>query len=171
MNPVLISKSILMLGIASWMTVAVINNATDSSTNRFFLGAMLEMRLLENEPAGLGRGLLWRAWAIPGVATALLWGIVTVQAAIAIYLWKAALQLAIATIHKAQEPIEAARATAVRALSGFMALWLAFMVGGFWFGYWIKQGPIQQVHMTLLIISIISTGFVANRLLEQPRPE
>lgn len=52
-----------------------------------------------------------------------------------------------------------------------MALWLAFMVGGFWFGYWIKQGPIQQVHTTLLIISILSTGYVANRLLEQPRPE
>ncbi|CAD0215726.1 hypothetical protein AGRHK599_LOCUS3981 [Rhizobium rhizogenes] len=52
-----------------------------------------------------------------------------------------------------------------------MALWLAFMVGGFWFGYWIKQGAIHQVHMTLLIISILSTGYVANRLLEQPRPE
>ncbi|MBO0128956.1 hypothetical protein [Agrobacterium sp. OT33] len=78
------------------------------------------------------------------MATALLWGIVTVQAA---------------------------RETAVRALSGFMALWLAFMVGGFWFGYWIKQGAIHQVHMTLLIISILSIGYVANRLLEQPRPE
>lgn len=40
------------------------------------------------------------------------------------------------------------------ALSMFAAMWLVFLCGGLWFGYWIKQGPIQGVHFTLLILSV-----------------
>ncbi|MCW0983654.1 DUF2165 domain-containing protein [Agrobacterium sp. BT-220-3] len=171
MNSVLLSKSALMVGIASWMTVAVINNATDPITNRFFLGAMLQMRLLAGDQDALGAGLLWRAWAIPGTAEVFLWVIVVIQAAIAGYLWKAAVQLTFASIRRNVCDIEMARTTAIRALTCFMMLWIAFMVGGFWFGYWIKQGAIQQVHMTLLIISIISTAYIANRSLERHSEE
>lgn len=166
MNPSVMAKAVLLVGLAAWMTVAVVNNASDPGTNHVFVGAMLEMRLLQDDPDGLGRNLLWRA--VPaGLASPLLWLIVLVQAGIAAYLWKAGLACAASVLRKDAELPDAARQTALRALTGFMALWLAFMVGGFWFGYWIKQGVIQQVHMTLLIISVLSLHFVGNRANER----
>jgi len=166
MNSVLLSKTVLLVGIASWMTVAVINNATDPTTNRFFLGTMLEMRLLQDEPDQLGSGLTWRAWSVTEAVSLLLWLIVAIQALIAAYLWKGAGSFAFAAFGKSNDAIEAARATAIRALTCFIALWLTFMVGGFWFGYWIKQGAIQQVHLTLLILGVICSAYIANRSVE-----
>jgi hypothetical protein len=54
-----------------------------------------------------------------------------------------------------------ARRAANLALCAFTGLWLIFMLGGFWFGYWIKQGPVQQVHMMLLLIGI-GYGIIVN---------
>ncbi|KAB2758405.1 DUF2165 family protein [Brucella anthropi] len=165
MNAVVTAKSVLMLGIAGWMTIAVLNNATDPGTNRFHLGMMFEMALLSEEPNGLGQNLRWRA--LPAAITAtVLWVVVAVQAAVTAYLWKAAWACAAAALRSPDPLPDAARKTAVRALTCFMALWLCFMIGGFWFGYWIKQGAIQQVHMTLLILSVLSIGFIGNRQLE-----
>lgn len=170
MNAVVTAKSVLILGLAGWMTVAVLNNATDPGTNRFHLTAMFEMALLEEEPNGLGQNLRWRAlpsWITPVV----LWLVIAVQAAITLYLWKAALGCMAVTLRGRSAFPDKVRNTAVRALTCFMALWLCFMIGGFWFGYWIKQGAIQQVHMTLLILSVLSIAFVGNRQLEAPLPE
>ncbi|MFV0643302.1 MAG: DUF2165 family protein, partial [Sphingomonadaceae bacterium] len=100
------------------------------------------------------------------IAPITLWLIVAVQAAIAIYLWRAAIACATAALCGAQSFSEPVRGRAVSALTCFMMLWLCFMIGGFWFGYWIKQGAIQQVHMTLLIISVLSIGFIGNREIE-----
>lgn len=41
-----------------------------------------------------------------------------------------------------------------QALLLFIFHWGAFLCGGLWFGYWLKQGAIQMVHMTLLVIGI-----------------
>lgn len=165
MNAVIIAKSVLMLGVSGWMTVAVLNNATDPATNRFHLGMMFEMALLAEEPNGLGQNLRWRA--LPNAITpVVLWIVVAVQAAITAYLWKAAWGCATAALRGRSALPDDTRQTAVRALTCFMALWLCFMIGGFWFGYWIKQGGIQQVHMTLLIVSVLSIGFIGNRQLE-----
>lgn len=170
MNAVVAAKSVLMLGLAGWMTVAVLNNVTDPGTNRFHLATMFEMALLDDEPNGLGQSLRWRAlpsWITPVV----LWLVVAVQAAITLYLWKAALGCMAVALRGRSALTDATRNSAVRALACFMALWLCFMIGGFWFGYWIKQGAIQQVHMTLLILSVLSITFVGNRQLESPPAE
>ncbi|MFT3690226.1 DUF2165 family protein [Paenirhodobacter sp.] len=165
MNAVVAAKSVLMLGLAGWMTVAVLNNVTDPGTNHFHLGAMFEMALLAEEPNGLGQNLRWRA--LPGAVTpVILWLVVAVQTGITAYLWKAAWGCAATALRGGPVLPEATRATAIRALTCFMALWLCFMIGGFWFGYWIKQGAIQQVHMTLLIVGALSISFVGNRQLE-----
>lgn len=165
MNAVVTAKSVLMLGLAGWMTIAVLNNVTDPGTNRFHLGMMFEMTLLADEPDGLGQNLRWRAFP-RAITPAVLWGVVAVQIAVAAYLWKAALGCSAAALQGRDRLSAGTRRAAVRALTCFMALWLCFMIGGFWFGYWIKQGAIQQVHMTLLILSVLCIGFVGNREIE-----
>ncbi|GGK43131.1 DUF2165 family protein [Salinarimonas ramus] len=166
-KPILLTKTVLMAGIAAWMSIAVFNNATDPGTNRYLLGLMLEMTLLQDEPNGLGAGLLWRAWSSE-VAPPLLWGIVAVQIAIALYLWRGALTFGAAAFSGDRVALEDARRTCIRALTAFMTLWIFFLCGGLWFGYWMKQGAVQMVHMTLLIMSVLFIGFMADRRGERP---
>jgi len=165
MSPIHLAKCVLLLGLSSWMTVAVFNNATDPSTNHFFLGTMLDMHLLANDPNELGVGLRWRAWSA-SQAPLLLSLIIGVEVLISAYLWKGGISLTVAVIRQDEYGIEKARVTAVRSLVSFMALWLTFLVGGLWFGYWIKQGAVQQVHITPLILSTISIAFVASGMSE-----
>jgi hypothetical protein len=37
---------------------------------------------------------------------------------------------------------------------------MGFICGGLWFGYWLKQGAIQSVHMTLILITLASLQYV-----------
>ncbi len=46
------------------------------------------------------------------------------------------------------------------ALTCFLMLWMGFICGGLWFGYWLKQGAIQSVHMTLILITLASLQYV-----------
>lgn len=39
-------------------------------------------------------------------------------------------------------------------LAAFVALWLGFILTGLWFSYWVKMGPVQQGHMTLLLVAL-----------------
>lgn len=166
MTPTRLAKSLLIIGLAAWMSIAVLNNTTDPATNRFFLGTMLQMNLLFDEPNGLGQGLLWRAMS-GEIGKPMLLAIAAAQAAIAAYLWFAGISFLVAAGRGDARRLAAARGRAVHALSAFMALWLFFLVGGLWFGYWIKQGVIQQVHMTLLILSVLAIQFVGNAAIEE----
>ncbi len=154
--PALLPRTVILAGLASWMTIAVFNNITDQETNLFNLETMLTMRLLiENDI--LGNGLEWRALSA-GAAPFVLFCVIGWQLATAAALWWSALAQLRALIG-ATDP-DAASLAANVALSMFTAMWLVFLCGGLWFGYWMKQGPIQGVHLALLIVSLGSMIFV-----------
>jgi hypothetical protein len=52
--------------------------------------------------------------------------------------------------------LDLAIARANGALGAFLGLWLFFLCGGLWFGYWMKMGPVQQVHLTLMVIALLA---------------
>ncbi len=64
-------------------------------------------------------------------------------------------------LRSAHERANVANRAATLATSAFVGIWLFFMTGGFWFGYWLHMGAFQQVHMTLLIIGIASLIYLA----------
>lgn len=162
--PALLPRTIILSGLASWMTIAVLNNITDQQTNLFNLETMLTMRLLvENDI--LGNGLEWRALSA-SVAPFVLFCVIGWQLATAVALWWSALAQVRALIGATS--LDSASWTANVALSMFAAMWLAFLCGGLWFGYWIKQGPIQNVHLALLIVSLGSMLFVNQPLSRIP---
>lgn len=35
------------------------------------------------------------------------------------------------------------------------ALWLAIMIGGLWFSYWIRQEGLQLTHIVLLAVTVL----------------
>ena len=152
------SRLALLFGLATWLTIAVFNNLTDPQTNRLLLGMTLSMELIKTEPV-LGSGLTWKAWPADW-STALLYGIATLQSVIAVLLWRATKSYARAMIQNTVIALEKARDHATLALTCFLMLWLWFVCGGLWFGYWLKQGAVQSVHMTLIIISLAALLYV-----------
>lgn len=152
------SRCAVMAGLALWLSIAAWNNFTDPGTNRFHIGNTLSMALLQDE-AVLGAALRWRAWPAHW-AGILLYAIAAAQSLVAALLWHSAFTYAAAWRQRSHQALNLARHRAVIALTGFLMLWLAFICGGLWFGYWMKQGAIQSVHLTLILMGFAALSFV-----------
>jgi predicted small integral membrane protein len=148
----IIAKIISMFGLSSYMTIAVINNTIDKSTNEFFLSLMMRMELLKGDH--LGQGIIHRAIKSTVFPKLLLKVIVFLQSLIAVGLWFSSIQLA-SFLFFHNLSLEYIIQCSSIAVSIFMGLWFFFWCGGFWFGYWIKMGQVQEVHMKLIIISLL----------------
>lgn len=152
------SRFVLLFGLATWLSIAVFNNLTDPQTNRLLLGQTLSMELMKTESV-LGSGLIWRAQPAEWSSN-LLYVIAALQIAISALLWRAATSYVRATIRYSAEVMANANNQATLALTCFLMLWMGFICGGLWFGYWLKQGAIQSVHMTLILITLASLQYV-----------
>lgn len=159
------SRLVILLGLAVWLSIAIINNLTDPGTNRLLLGYTLSMELIRAEEV-LGAGLLWRAWPAHW-SPVVLYIVVIVQLVCVAFLWWAAVSYIRALTSNDAQVLKDARNRAVLALSLFVLLWIFFICGGLWFSYWLKQGAVQMVHMTLILIGISALIFVQM----QPMPE
>lgn len=158
------SRLVILFGLAAWLSIAIINNITDPVTNSHLLGQTLSMELVKTE-AFLGAGLTWRAWPAAW-SSALLYLVITVQVTIAFFLWRAVITYIRALIRNDITILVQGRNRAIFALSLFVLLWMWFICGGLWFGYWLKQGAIQNVHMTLILIGLGALLYVQ----AQPTP-
>ncbi|WMI97507.1 DUF2165 family protein [Pseudomonas chlororaphis subsp. aurantiaca] len=152
------SRLAVMASLALWLSIAVLNNLTDPETNRFHIGNTLSMVLLEEEEL-LGVALRWRAWPAHW-AEATLYAVAGIQVAVSALLWYAAFGYVKAWRLGSRRVLDSARNRAVVALTCFLLLWFGFICGGLWFGYWLKQGAIQSVHMTLILIGLVALLFV-----------
>ncbi|GGX71349.1 DUF2165 family protein [Saccharospirillum salsuginis] len=146
-------KAVIITGLATWLTIAATNNALDRGTNVHLLSAMFSMSGLIDDPV-FGNGLENRAIQWEGAGALALTLIVIVQYAIAIGLWVAAVLQWRSAVRSQGEQV-AITATNL-ALAAFASLWLFFLCGGLYFGYWLKFSGPQSVHFTLLILSVIT---------------
>ncbi|MDR2311811.1 MAG: DUF2165 domain-containing protein [Brucellaceae bacterium] len=156
METIIIPKVIILAGLAIWLGIAMINNIVDSSTNVKNLEATLTMSLLIEDPTA-EQGLAQRAWT-KNTAVIILYCIAVIQAIVATMLLVASISFILAMAGSVSCLV--ATDIANIALSAFTAIWFFFLCGGLWFGYWIKQGQIQSVHFSLLLISIAALIFV-----------
>ena len=152
MLSLLMAKSISLCGLALYMTIAVINNTLDKGTNYYLLKNMLSMHHLKDD-LYLGKGLLHRAILSEKFVKKLLNLIIIFQTMICILLWLSASEFL--TAFYFSQNLLMAKNIATCTLSAFIGLWFFFWCGGFWFGYWIKTPQVQEVHMKLIIISIL----------------
>jgi predicted small integral membrane protein len=143
-------RTLLLAGVTTWLWIAVFNNVRDRGTNVLLLGLMFGMGLLKEDPE-LGNGLKHRAIDSPKVPAIVLTFIVVYQVATAALLSAATAAMGARLFGP---DIGNATALANMAVSAFTVLWFSFFCGGLWFGYWLKQGPVQQVHMTLILFSM-----------------
>ncbi len=142
-------QTIVVAGLALWMTLAVYNNIVDSGTNRALLGKVTSMQELKEDPV-LGKGLIGRAVDNPAYPRAILNVVIVVQLVVVALLWRATWLLAF------NAPSPAALGAANLALGAFIALWFWFLIGGLFYGYWMEMPQVQQVHLTLVIVAILA---------------
>lgn len=152
----LLPEALTVTGLALWMSIAWFNNLTDQGTNIFHLDNMLSMKLLQNTQ--FAQGLIWRAWP-EGWAPQVLIFIIFVQGVVALSLWRAAISY-MHCLSTGSASASTPRRLANYALSLFGGLWLFFLCGGLWFGYWMRQGPIQNVHLMLVLITLALLIFI-----------
>jgi predicted small integral membrane protein len=146
-------KFLSMIGLSCYLMIATWNNFVDQKTNQFLLGQMFSMSLIKDQ-SDLGQGLIPRAIESKEVPRIVLDSVIVIESLITLMLWLVSLQLMYATLfHKARKAKAIAHCNLALVL--FMALWFFFWCGGLWFGYWIKTGQIQGVHMQLIVISLL----------------
>lgn len=153
-SPLLLIKPMILCGLGSWLGIACFNNIVDRATNRFLLHNMFSMEQLKADES-MGQGLLSRAWDNRKLSHAILWGVVVIQAVLATSFMVSAGLFITALIQ--QSYLEFALTIANASLFGFMCLWLWFLCGGLWFGYWIKMSQVQTTHLMLLMLGLLAT--------------
>lgn len=154
-------KALLVGGLASYLSVFVLNNLTDPRTNSAAVERMLSMRELRADP-DLGNGVLWRAIESPVLHRLAYAGVIVAQLVAACLMWWAAAAIVasgLAGFHP--DAVSHALALSDLGLLVFVALWLGMVVVGNWFSYWVKMGPVQQGHLTLLLLGI-GTAILVN---------
>lgn len=143
-------RFVLLTGVSVWLWIAVANNIIDRQTNVYLLGIMFSMKLLF-EDENLGSGLKQRAVKESGFSARALSWVVAYQVCAAILLTAASLAMGARWLGLQDL---GATGLANLAVASFVSLWFFFMCGGLWFGYWMKQSHVQQVHMNLVLFSM-----------------
>lgn len=146
-------KAALLVYWGLWLALAAAGHILDAKTNRHLLGEMMRMTQLKEDPT-LGKGLIGRAWDAP-VAPKLALGLIALYQFFVVtlllragWLWFAGGDIVTATI------------AADQALLAFGGVWCFFLIGGLWFGYWIKMPALQQVHMSMAMLTIATLIFI-----------
>jgi len=127
-----VSKAVLVLAIAFFYTILVLNNITDYGSNYEFVRHVLMM-----DSTFPGNHLMWRAFSSPRVHTVFYIGIIAWESVTMVLCWWAGVRL-LKSYRGDREQFDAALNVAVIALTTSLLMWLvAFLdVGGEWFLMW-----------------------------------
>jgi predicted small integral membrane protein len=142
-------QAIQAVGLALWLSIAVLNNLQAFSSSVGAIGATLAMAPLRQPPA-IEFPLLRRACQSPTLARVALLVILLLQIVASLSAWIGSYALVIA-----QDPLMA-RAWLNLALGAMLAFTFAMLLGGLWFGYWIRQEGLQLTHLVLVLWSILA---------------
>lgn len=130
------------LGLSVWLTLAVVNNGQAFRSSVGAVGATMAMAPLHQSPA-IDTPLLRRAVRSPRLHQFALLVVLVLQIVAAVAAWVGSYQLVLG------DGLAVARPWLNLALSGFSAFVFAMLLGGLWFGYWIRQEGLQLTHLVL----------------------
>lgn len=168
-SSILAAKAIVITGLALWATILIINNITDKETNRKLVSEMMSMERIRKNPEKGGILLLNRAVHAPVFHAASIYLAILIQLIIIILLGYSAFEFfgLILSGNTAGAAVNHAVTIANFGFCAMFVLWFLFLCGGLWHAYWINMWDVQQVHMTMLIVTIAAIIFI-NQPLMQP---
>jgi len=150
-EPFLLSKVVLVGGLAVWLSIVALNNARNFAGGAASIGLMMSMRLFEDPPA-IDSPLLSRRVTSPSWHKAVFGLVLGIEVLVALALWAASLML-LGTLNGSVDSADAAN-TVNFALAGFLALVFVMIWGGAWFVYYVKQEGAQITHFVLLCVAL-----------------
>ena len=124
------------IGLSLWLSISLINNLHAFASSAGAIGATMSMAPLAQPPA-ISLPLLGRAMISPSLHRLALSIIVLIQAAAALTAWVGCYELVLGA------GLEASLPWLNLALSATLGFLLAMLLGGIWFGYWIRQEGLQ----------------------------
>lgn len=145
----LIFQTVLAAGFSLWLSIALVNNLLAFASSAGAVGGTLSMAPLRQAPA-VDSPLLARAIHSPVVHRAALVIIVLLQLIAVLTAWAGCYSLLGGT------GIEAARPWLNLALSAALGFLFAMLLGGLWFGYWIRQEGLQLTHLLLVVWVVLN---------------
>jgi predicted small integral membrane protein len=157
-NTYTLAKGVVMTGIGLWLLIAVLNNITDMDTNLFFVKQMVTMSTVQSDPI-LGKGLLWRAVYTPLFPNIIMCIVIFLESIAAILLIWSGFRW-FKAINDDELLLFKASTLSNVALTIFIFIWMWFLGGDLWFGYWIKRGAFAGVHSVWIMISLLLFIFI-----------
>lgn len=144
-------KFVVLTGMAGWLTLVWINVITDRNATVGSVALIMSMKLITSDKTMttklVNRRVEASGWHKLGAVT-----IIGAQAVTVVLLWRAVWLVGVGF---GAFTISADALAAVHlSLAAFATLWMFMLIGGMWFIYWLKQPALQQLHITLLILSI-----------------
>lgn len=150
--------SLVVCGLGAWFSLAVFNNVIDFNTNRFLIAKMISMEDIIQDP-NLGNGIQWRAINGKWWPSIILVGVISYQ--LVVVLKSVLAGAALVSIAISGAPISDSLLFDINTtLVMWLMLWLGFLTGGLWFGYWLKMQQLQAAHIMLTIIALLSLVLV-----------
>lgn len=140
----LIFQFICCIGLTLWLTISLINNLHAFASSTGAIGATMSMAPLAQHPA-INLPLLARAVTSHSIHRLALSIIVLIQAAAVLTAWLGCYELLLGA------GLELALPWLNLALSATLGFLLAMLLGGIWFGYWIRQEGLQLTHLLLMV--------------------
>ncbi|WP_087687742.1 DUF2165 family protein [Pandoraea sp. PE-S2R-1] len=150
-------KCVVILGLALWSAIAALNNLVAFGASSGAIGRTLSMAPLREAPA-IDIPIVRRAVDAKGLAVMALIVMIVLQGMAAICLAYGGMQLAVALASGGSDA--AGMHWGMFGLTALAAAWLLMMIGGLWFGYWIRQEGLQLTHMMLLVLTIAAAALL-----------
>ncbi|KAB8030727.1 DUF2165 family protein [Fluviispira multicolorata] len=146
-------KFCVYFGISCWIFIIFLNNLKDKSTNYNILFNMFSMSEIKNDRS-ISQALTKRSIHSKSFAKRALLLITLYQFLTSIFMLTSALFF-LFSISISNEYILLAIKSMNISLLLFTSMWIFFICGGLYFGYWIKTPQYQQMHFNLLKVSIL----------------
>ncbi|MDH1010078.1 DUF2165 domain-containing protein [Pseudomonas nicosulfuronedens] len=140
----MIFQATCFLGFSLWLSIALINNLHAFSSSVAAVGATMAMAPLHQPPA-IDFPLLRRALTSPALHRLAMIVVVLLQTLAVLAAWTGCYHWLLGG------ELEAARPWLNLALSAALAFLFAMLLGGLWFGYWIRQEALQLTHLVLVV--------------------
>ncbi|CDH32383.1 DUF2165 family protein [Xenorhabdus bovienii] len=141
-------KALHAFGIAGWATIGMINNVQSFTVTTGTVGRMMSMTLLKQEPP-VNTPLLRRATTSRAMHSTALAVIVVLQALTAIAMWIGG-YLLLTTAASHPDTLLWLNV----GITCFTTCAFVLLLGGLWYGYWIRQEGLQLTHIAIVIWSI-----------------
>ncbi|CAM3970934.1 DUF2165 family protein [Pseudomonas wadenswilerensis] len=142
-------QAVQAIGLSLWLGIAVLNNLQAFRASLGAVGATMAMAPLRQAPA-IDIPLLSRALHSTAAHRIALLVVLVLQVVAAVAALIGTYVLLIGT------GLESARPWLNLALSAFLGFSFAMLLGGLWFGYWIRQEGLQLTHLVLVLWALLA---------------